>query len=186
MTKESIEKIEEKKKEIIEKEIEGKCLNCGHNKLIYREVDYEIPNAGKYKLISFECKKCGFVFKDFYPIEQKEGKKIKLKIKDKKALNTLISRSSDAWIYLKNIDLVVKPIEGEPMLTTIEGLLQKMEKAVKLMNNKNINEKFEKLKNLEEEIEIEIEDKSGLSNVVEKKGNIEIKEEKLTQTEDKK
>ena len=171
--------IEEKKKKMIEKEIKGKCLNCGHDRLIYRETIYEVPNSGKYMLVSMECKKCGFVYKDFYPIEKKEGKRIEITVKDKKGLNTLISRSEDAWIKLDNLNLVVKPIEGEPLLTTIEGLLNKMEKAVNLMDNKEVKEKFQKIKDLKEPVKIIIEDLSGLSKVVEKKEGSEVKEEKI-------
>jgi C4-type Zn-finger protein len=61
-------------KEIKEKEVKGKCLNCGNTDLIYREVVYDIPNFGKYFLFSLECKECGFVFKDYFPIEEKGSK----------------------------------------------------------------------------------------------------------------
>ena len=170
-------------KKFVEKKIKGKCLNCGHNELIYRETIYEIPNSGKHMIVSMECPKCGFVYKDFYPIEKKESKEINIEVKDKEGLNTLISRSSDAWIKLENLNLVVKPIEGEPMLTTIEGLLNKMEKAVNIMGNEKVKKKFKEMLELKEPIKIKILDKSGLSNVVYKKGNVDVKEKKLSEEE---
>jgi len=161
-------------KEIIEKEVKGKCLNCENNDLIYREVLYEIPNFGKYLLFSLECKKCGFVFKDYFPVEEKGNKEFKVILKDEKALNSLIVRGEDCYIYFDNIDLEIKPIEGESFLTTFEGLLERIEKAVRLMGNEEILKKFERLKKVQEPLVFLFKDKRGLSKIIEKKGNIEI------------
>jgi zinc finger protein len=165
-----------KAKKISEEVIKGKCLNCGHNELIKRETVYEVPNFGKYYLMSLECKKCGFTYKDYFSLEEGKPKKLKIILKDKEALNSLFVRGEDAKIYVKNLDLEVKPIEGEPLLTTFEGFLNKLDRIIKIMDNEKIKKKFEELKEVKEPIEIIIEDPKGISKVIEKKGQIEVKE----------
>ena len=164
------------KEKIKEKRIKGKCLNCENNNLIFRELVYEVPNFGKYQLMSIECEECGFIYRDYFSLESKEPKKIRIKLKDKESLNSLFARGEDAKIIIKNLDLEIKPIEGESLLTTFEGLLYKIESIIKIMDNEKIKKKFEDLKNLKEAIEIEIDDPKGVSKIIEKKGEIEVEE----------
>jgi C4-type Zn-finger protein len=161
-------------KKIIEKDVKGKCLNCSGENLIYREVLYDVPNFGKYLLFSFECKKCGFIFKDYFPIEEKGNKEFKVVLKDEKALNSLIVRGEDCYIYFDNIGLEIKPIEGESFLTTFEGLIDRIERAVKIMGDEKVIKKLEELKKVKEPLIFRFKDKRGLSKVIERKGDIEI------------
>lgn len=161
---------------IKETKINGKCVNCENNSLIYREIIYDIPNFGKYLLYSIQCEKCNFTIKESLPLEKKEKKHFKVILFNERALNSIFVRGEDCQIYFENLDLFIDPIRGDPYITTLEGLLHRIESVLKIMGDKKILEKFEDLKKFKEPLVFVFKDNSGISEVIEKKGNIKIEE----------
>ena len=105
-----------------------KCPHCYKESLEVYEVLYSIPNFGNVLLISNTCSNCGFKFVDLQYLEQKKYYKIMYSIEDKRDIyETLIFRSKTCKISSPELGFNISPgIASEPMITTIEGLLNKV------------------------------------------------------------
>jgi len=160
------------------------CPLCHKKTLTLIEDMRDIPHFGKCYLMSMSCSNCHYHKADVESEEQKEPCKITFTIKNKKDLNIMVVKSSEANIKIPQMRLNV---ESGPSsigyITTVEGVLKRFkdiieeekdnaEDASAKKTAKNLLKKFWKVECGEQELKIIIEDPSGNSAIISEKAEI--------------
>ncbi len=152
-----------------------KCPICDKDTYEEKEMDYEIPYLGKFKIITGKCNSCNYKYNSIIPLETGNKKTIKKEI-NKKTLNDVVVRSPYCKITIPELGLELLPGERcEGFITTIEGVLQRFLKTLEFLErNSEDKEKYEKIKKKiqniidgKEKVTLILEDEKGLSKIVE-------------------
>jgi zinc finger protein len=113
----------------------------------------EIPYFGEHTQLTILCPSCGWKHTDFIPAEGKKPGAWNLEISHSDMLSTRIIRSSSCTVRIEELGLEVEPGGATTgYVSNIEGVLNRFEDAIRLMyrqsktsNEKDIEEKCEKL-----------------------------------------
>ena len=161
-----------------------KCPVCDKETYEEKEIEYEIPYLGRFKIISGKCNSCNYRYNSIIPLEKGDQKTISKEI-NKETLSDIIVRSPYCKISIPELGLEILPGgRCEGFITTTEGVLQKFLKTIEFLekNSKNkdqyetIKKKILDLIDGKTTATIILEDKEGLSKIVEN-GNFDWGEE---------
>ncbi len=159
-----------------EKMTDKMCPNCNDH-LFYIEYYTEIPYEGKITIMTYLCKSCHYRDVSIKRHDIGKPKILKLKIKNKNDLKTIVYRSPDASIKIPEIEAEISPgVASRGYITTVEGLITSIKEKLSLMDSHDaifIEERINNiLKNNSEEITLIIDDNSGKSKI--NSGRVEI------------
>ncbi len=152
-----------------EKLTDRMCPNC-NDYLFYMEYNTEIPYEGNITIKTYLCKSCYYKDVSIKRHDMEKPKILKLKIRNKNDLKTIIYRSPDASIKIPEIDAEISPgIASRGYITTVEGLITGIKEKLSLMDSHDaiyIEERINNiLKKNSEEITLIIDDSSGKSKI---------------------
>ncbi len=151
-----------------------KCPVCDKETYEEKELEYDIPHLGKFKIITGKCNSCNYKYNSIISLEKGNQKFISKEI-NKKTLNDIVVRSPYCKISIPELGLEILPGERcEGFITTIEGVLQRFLNIVEFLEKGSENKmKYKEIKKkLLDLIEgkstatIILEDKEGLSKIV--------------------
>ncbi|XP_017264067.1 zinc finger protein ZPR1 [Kryptolebias marmoratus] len=160
-------------------EIESLCMNCYQNGTT-RMLLTKIPFFKEIIVSSFSCANCGWSNTEIQSAGriQDQGVCYSLKVKTKQDLNREIVKADSATTRIPELDFEIPPFTQKGSLSTIEGLLDRAvagleqdqpgRRAADPVVADRIQEfiqKLKKLKDLENEFTLLIEDPSGNSFV---------------------
>lgn len=160
------------------------CPLCHKKTLTLIEDTRDIPHFGRCYIMSMSCSNCKYHKSDVESEEQKTPCKITFDIKNKKDLNVMVVKSSEATVKIPQMRLKV---ESGPSsigyITTVEGVLRRFKKIIEDERDnaedasakktaKNLLKKFWKVECGEQELKIVIEDPSGNSAIISDKAEI--------------
>ncbi len=152
-----------------------KCPVCKKEMRIV-EIPYEIPYFGKVVLFSMVCS-CGYKFSDVILPEMSKPARYKIKV-NASTLSARVVKSSTAIIKIPELEIEVFPgPRSEGYISNVEGVLLRMENAVKtaLLFSENEKQKkkaeeilqaLEKARKGKKELTLIIEDPSGNSVII--------------------
>ncbi|XP_040890872.1 zinc finger protein ZPR1 [Toxotes jaculatrix] len=160
-------------------EIESLCMNCYHNGTT-RLLLTRIPFFKEVIVSSFSCANCGWSNTEIQSAGriQEQGVCYTLKVKTKQDLNREVVKADCATTRIPELDFEIPPFTQKGSLSTIEGLLDRavagleQDQPARRAADPEVAEKIEefiqklrKLKDVEREFTLVIEDPSGNSFV---------------------
>ncbi|KAM9814144.1 zinc finger protein ZPR1 [Neosynchiropus ocellatus] len=160
-------------------EIESMCMNCHENGMT-RLLLTKIPFFKEVILSSFNCDHCGFSNTEIQSAGriQEQGVCYTLKVRSKQDLDREVVKADSAVTRIPELDFEIPPFTQKGSLSTIEGILdrtisglvqdQPLREATDPDVAAKVSEfidKLRKLKDVEEEFTLVIEDASGNSFV---------------------
>ncbi|MBS7655272.1 ZPR1 zinc finger domain-containing protein [Candidatus Bathyarchaeota archaeon] len=159
-----------------------KCPICKENALNLTQNEVEVEFYGPAILLTALCENCKFTYRDVLLLTSSEPSVMKIKVKNEE-LNAKVIKSSTATILIPELKVKVTPgPASEGYITTIEGVLNRIEEAASLMlsslkglkkeNCKKFLEALQKAKSGEKEFTFIIKDPYGKSVIIPKKENV--------------
>jgi zinc finger protein len=159
-----------------------KCPICKENALNLIQKEYEIELYGPAILLTALCENCKFAYRDVLLLTSSEPNVMKLKVTSEE-LNAKIVKSSTATILIPELKIKITPgPASEGYITTIEGILNRIEEAAKLILSSLKGLRKERCKKFLEEIQkakdgkkiftFIIKDPYGKSAIIPKKENV--------------
>ncbi len=136
------------------------CPVCGgKGTFVITSHQIDIPYFGPVLETTMICEKCNFRRSDVFPLEVREPKKYKLKIKSEKDLNKRVVRSSSAYIEIPELGVEITPGPlAEGFVSNVEGVLNRVDNILQTLirwaeteeQKKKAEELREKIKNIKE------------------------------------
>jgi|YelNatPaOPRAMG01_1025707.scaffolds.fasta_scaffold53074_4 zinc finger protein len=159
-----------------------KCPVCKENTLNLTQKEYGIEFYGPAILLTAFCENCKFTYRDVLLLTSSEPSAMKLKVTSEE-LNATVAKSSTATILIPELKAKITPgPASEGYVTTVEGILNRIEEAAWLMLSSlkglkkekcvKFLEKLQKAKKGEEEFNFIIKDPYGKSIIIPKKGKV--------------
>ncbi|XP_053171866.1 zinc finger protein ZPR1 [Scomber japonicus] len=160
-------------------EIESLCMHCYQNGTT-RLLLTRIPFFKEIIVSSFNCDNCSWSNTEIQSAGriQEQGVCYTLRVKTKQDLNREVVKADSATTRIPELDFEIPPFTQKGSLSTIEGLLDRavagleQDQAVRRATNPEVAEKIDefiqklrKLKEVEDEFTLVIEDPSGNSFV---------------------
>lgn len=154
------------------------CPVCGKEAVVM-EVQYNVPHFGDILITTITCPKCGFKFSDAMTIEGGKPVGYKVLIESEKDLETKVVRASTSFLKIPELGIEIIPgPEAEGFFSNVEGVIERAERAVKVLINPGQDEANEsrlarrELKRLQDArkglvpFELIIEDPMGCSALI--------------------
>jgi len=155
------------------------CPICQKKGLTLREDEIEVPHFGKVYVFSMTCNECGYNKSDLEPAERKEPCRYTLEVNGEEDLNIKIVKSGEATVKIPHIITIEPGPASEGYITNVEGLLERVKKAIESAVDeedevakkkaKNMIKKINKVIFGREALKIIIEDTSGNSAIISEK-----------------
>ncbi|PIN87185.1 hypothetical protein COV19_00855 [Candidatus Woesearchaeota archaeon CG10_big_fil_rev_8_21_14_0_10_44_13] len=159
------------------------CPVCKEKTCTLTEMDRYIPFGDKEVLIyvfSMTCSSCKYHKADVEFSEENEPIKITLDIDNEKDMNIMLMKSCEATVKIPHITTMEGGPTSNGYITTVEGLFNRVKKAVEFARDSSEDEEDKKkAKNMlnkitrimwgQEKCRIIIEDKTGNSAVISEK-----------------
>ncbi len=153
-----------------------KCPVCGADSN-QEFKPYNIPYFGEVMLFVTTCPSCGYRSSDVMILEGGRSKKRhELLVSSAGDLNAMVVRSSYGRIEIPELGVNIEPRKGESFITTVEGVLVRVERIVKMLRKQVEGAKRERadyvLKYIEEikagkkSMRLIIEDPTGNSAII--------------------
>ncbi len=151
----------------LKEEYLSKCPICGKGDLKIRMFEYNIPNYGDSIILVIFCTKCSFRIVDVIPKEVFGRKRIEIIVEGKKDFGKKILKNKGAIIEIPEVGIRMEESEG--YITTVEGLLIRIEEKLKKYSKntyEKVKDKIDRLKRGQERFRIVIEDEEGISKLL--------------------
>ncbi|XP_074531066.1 zinc finger protein ZPR1 [Halichoeres trimaculatus] len=160
-------------------EIESMCMNCHQNGMT-RLLLTKIPFFKEIIVSSFSCENCNWSNTEIQSAGriQDQGITYTLKVESKQDLNREVVKADSATTRIPELDFEIPPFTQKGALSTVEGLLDRavagleQDQPIRRATDPEVAEridefiqKLRKLKDVEEEFTLVIEDPSGNSFV---------------------
>lgn len=138
-----------------------------------------MPHFGKVFIFNINCKGCGYNKSDIEPAEKKEPCRFTLDVDSEEDMNIKIVKSGEATVKIPYVITIEPGPASEGYITNVEGLLEKVKKAIESAVDEEDEEGKIKAKNLakkinrvifgKEKLKIILEDPSGNSAIISEK-----------------
>ena len=96
-------------------------------------VPYEIPFFGEIMIFTSICASCGNRATDVMVLADEKRKRCEMVISSVEDVNAIVVRSPSGTIEIPELGARVEPRRGEAFITTVEGVLQRVENVVKML-----------------------------------------------------
>ncbi len=116
--------------------MEEKCPICGATSTL-QFLPYKIPYFGDAMMFIAVCPSCGYRSTDVMLLSGDRGsrrKRYEVEISSVDDLNIRVVRSSFGSIEIPELGVNVEPRRGEGFITTVEGVLKRVEDAVRMLS----------------------------------------------------
>lgn len=117
-----------------------KCQICGAESELHF-LPYEIPYFGDAMMFTAVCPSCGFRFTDVMILSGEKRRRHEMVISSTQDLNVRVIRSSFGSVEIPELGVSVKPRRGESFISTVEGVLKRVEEVVKMLSRNVEGEK---------------------------------------------
>lgn len=155
------------------------CPICKKKSLILKEEEVEVPYFGKVFIFSMNCSECGYNKSDIEPAERREPCKYTFEVDSEEDMNVKIVKSGEATIKIPHVITIEPGPASNGYITNVEGLLERVKKAIESSVDEEDEAAKKKAKNLikkinkvifgKEKLKIIIEDHSGNSAIISEK-----------------
>lgn len=117
-----------------------KCAICGAESEL-NFLPYRIPHFGEAMIFTAVCPACGFRATDVMILSGEKRRRYEVEISSADALNVRVMRSSFGRIEIPELGARVEPGRGEAFISTVEGVLKRVEDVVKMLKRDAEGEK---------------------------------------------
>jgi len=108
------------------------CPLCGAESELHI-IPYDIPSFGEAMIFTAVCASCGYRATDVMVLSEKKKTRCEMAISSVEDVNAIVVRSSSGTIEIPELGVNVEPKRGEAFITTVEGVLQRVEDVVKML-----------------------------------------------------
>ncbi|MHC1610700.1 MAG: ZPR1 zinc finger domain-containing protein [Candidatus Methanospirareceae archaeon] len=128
-----------------------KCPICGAESELHC-VPYEIPFFGEIMIFTAVCASCGLRSTDVMVLSEEKRRRCEMVVSSAEDVNAIVVRSSSGTIEIPELGVSVEPKSGEAFISTVEGVLNRVENVVKMLSKDSRSKKRadEVLKQIEE------------------------------------
>jgi zinc finger protein len=116
------------------------CPLCGTESEVH-VVPYDIPFFGEVMIFTAVCTSCGYRATDVLMLSEEKQTRCEMVISSVEDVNAIVVRSSSGTIEIPELGVSVEPKRGEAFITTIEGVLQRVENVVKMLGKEGASKK---------------------------------------------
>jgi len=157
--------------------VKERCPICGAERDL-QFLSYDIPHFGDAVLFVAACPSCGNRSTDVMLLSEIKDKqrRYELVVSSVQDLNVKVIRSSYGRIEIPELGVYVDPCEGESFISTVEGVLKRVERVLKIMSREEVGDKRKRaeqiLMNIEEikagkaRMTLILEDQTGNSAII--------------------
>ena len=133
--------------------MKGRCPVCGAESN-HEFKPYNIPYFGDVMLFTVSCPSCGYHSSDVMLLSWgKNKKRHEMLVSSVEDLNTTVVRSSYGRIEIPELGVSVEPRKGESFITTVEGVLMRVERVVKMLSREEEGARKERAERILRRIE---------------------------------
>ncbi|MFZ2071289.1 MAG: ZPR1-type zinc finger protein [Halobacteriota archaeon] len=145
-----------------------RCPICGSESDL-QFLPYTIPHFGDAILFVATCPACGFRSTDVRILSEikDKPKRYELVVSSVHDLNVRVIRSSYGRIEIPELGVNVEPREGESFISTVEGVLKRVERVVEMLGRALEGEKKRRAARILEEIEAIKLGKASMTLIIE-------------------
>lgn len=108
------------------------CPLCGAESEL-QVVPYDIPLFGEVMIFTSVCASCGYHTTDVLVLAEAKEKRCELVVSSIADVNAIVVRSSSGTIEIPELGVSVEPKRGEAFISTVEGVLKRVENVVKML-----------------------------------------------------
>ena len=116
------------------------CPLCGAESEL-QVVPYNIPFFGEVMIFTSVCAACGYHATDVLTLAEEKRNRCELVVSSIEDVNAIVVRSSSGTIEIPELGVTVEPKRGEAFLSTVEGVLKRVENVVKMLARDNASKK---------------------------------------------
>ncbi|RLG39166.1 MAG: hypothetical protein DRN91_00560 [Candidatus Alkanophagales archaeon] len=164
-----------------EGQMKGVCPICG-SEMTLRFVPYEVSYFGEVMIFNAVCG-CGYKTTDVMILSKRRNKRYEVEVASEEDLSARVVRSQYGRIEIPELGVVVEPKKGEAFISNVEGVLQRVESVLKLLERDaneeqkaKIAELFRKINEIKagrRRMRLIIEDPTGNSAIISERANVE-------------
>lgn len=110
-----------------------KCPICEEESELH-VVPYEIPFFGEIMIFTTVCASCGYRATDLMLLSEEKRERCEMVVSSVEDVNAIVVRSSSGTIEIPELGVNVEPKRGDAFITTVEGVLNRVEKVVKMLS----------------------------------------------------
>ena len=161
--------------------VKEKCPICGAESEL-QFLPYEIPHFGDALMFIAVCPSCGYRYTDVMILSGEKKGRYKMEISSADDLNVTVVRSSFGSIEIPELGVSVEPRRGESFISTVEGVLKRVEKVVKMLSRdvkgkkkkraEYVLKQIERIKSGDATMTLIIDDPTGNSAIISDKAKI--------------
>jgi len=149
------------------------CPVCGAESELHC-VPYEIPYFGEIMIFTAVCDSCGYRATDVMMLADQKQNRCEKVIASLDDIDAVVIRSSFGTIEIPELGVIVEPKRGDAFITTVEGVLKRVERVVRMLSKDAESKKRadEVLKQIEEiklgnaQMTLIIDDPTGNSAII--------------------
>lgn len=138
---------------------------------------YEVPFFGEILIFTAVCSSCGYHATDVLVLSEEKRKRCELVVSSEEDLNALVVRSSSGSIEIPELGVSIEPKGGEAFITTVEGILERVEDVVNLLSRDGtgkeradeVLKRIAQIKSGETDMTLIIDDPTGNSAIISEK-----------------
>lgn len=154
------------------------CMICGKKELTLHEEEVDIPHFGKTFVFGMYCNACGYRKQDLEPAEKHPGCEYTIEIDSEADMSIKIVKASTGTLKIPRIITMEAGENSNGFITNIEGLLERVKKAVQAAADneeddkaakkkaKNMIKKINKVIFGQEKLKIVLSDPEGNSAII--------------------
>jgi len=120
--------------------VKEKCPLCGAESELHC-VPYEIPFFGEIMIFTAVCASCGFRATDVMMLSEEKRERCEMVVSSAEDVNAIVVRSSSGSIEIPELGVSVEPKSGEAFISTVEGVLKRVENVVKMLSKDGTSKK---------------------------------------------
>lgn len=162
--------------------VKEECPLCGAESELHC-VPYKIPFFGEIMIFTAVCASCGYRNTDVMLLSEKKRKRCEMLISSVEDVNAIVVRSSSGTIEIPELGVIVEPKCGEAFITTVEGVLNRVENVVNMLSKDGASKKqrananavlkqIEEIKSGKASMTLIIDDPTGNSAIIPDKAKI--------------
>ncbi len=106
------------------------CMMCGEKKLTLHEEEIDIPHFGKTFVFGMYCGACGYRKSDLETAESSTPMQYTIEVDSEEDMSVKIVKASSASIKIPRIINMESGPASNGFITNIEGLLERVKKAI--------------------------------------------------------
>jgi len=133
-------------------DVKEKCPVCGTESEL-QFLPYEIPHFGEAMIFTVVCPSCGYRSTDVMILSGEKRRRYEMEVSSAQDLNVQVIRSSFGSIEIPELGVSVEPGRGESFISTVEGVLKRVEEVLKMLSRDVVGGKKKRAEYILKQIE---------------------------------